>query len=92
LILLSRDPGVLAYHFWELRVSANEFQLRRKLEAWAPCCEKPNKGVLCYRVTILRLMIHSREPAVLAYHPGELTISANILKLRRPPGAEAQKL
>jgi hypothetical protein len=29
------------------------------------------------------MIILSREPAVLAYHPGELTVSANPGKLRR---------
>jgi hypothetical protein len=43
-------------------------------------------------VSILRLIILSREPAVLAYHPGKLTVSANPGKLRRQPGAGTQML
>jgi hypothetical protein len=45
--------------------------------------QKPYKGVLCYRVSVWKLNLLSREPAVLANHPGELTVSANPGKIRR---------
>jgi hypothetical protein len=49
------------------------------------------KEVLCYRVSMYKLIFLSREPAVVAHYLRELTVSAHPGKLRRPLEAGAHQ-
>lgn len=44
-------------------------------------CENPTKGVIWYKAFIWKVIILSKELTALAYHHGELTVSANLGKM-----------
>jgi hypothetical protein len=100
MIILSREPAFLAYYPGNLRLSANKGKLSGQLGGRGPTVVR-NLPLLFIAATSLGASgpdippqgtsVSSIPvdwvPVVLAYHLGELTVSANSGNLRRQVGA-----